>query len=271
MKVTFLKRRGSKEFAAGVELKDMAASIANCVAEKSVLAVREVYHLVKAKRQADGQISTNWKDWNGGVALPRVCFAAEWRNYKGQREMVNYNGLVVIEVNLILRSAHRCIMRYDSDVTYQNNITKIDTDLTLRANLIVSAGILITGFNDKCARLQIIVFVAFTWCLDIGCILYQLVIIIASIDGVCQRIAILTGIGRNRLSEVVEHRNNARRRRPACAVGRVFIFTDHDRVLGDTRAEGGRNVVRVLRHAADGIETKEGVTDPVCGGQFTDR
>ena len=99
MKVTFLRRRGSKEFAAGVELKDMAASIANCVAEKSVLAVREVYHLVKAKRQADGQISTNWKDWNGGVALPRVCFAAEWRNYKGQREMVNYNGLVVIEVN----------------------------------------------------------------------------------------------------------------------------------------------------------------------------
>jgi len=99
MKVTYLRRRGSKEFATGVELKDMAASIASTVAEKSVRAVREVYHLVNPKRLSDGQISTNWKDWNGGVALPRVCFAAEWRNYKGQREMVAYNGLVVIEVN----------------------------------------------------------------------------------------------------------------------------------------------------------------------------
>ena len=99
MKVTYLRRRGSKEFATGVELKDMAASIASTVAEKSVRAVREVYHLVNPKRLSDGQISTNWKDWNGGVALPRVCFAAEWRNYKGQREMVAYNGLIVIEVN----------------------------------------------------------------------------------------------------------------------------------------------------------------------------
>jgi len=99
MKVTYLRRRGSKEFATGVEIADMAASIINGVAEKSVLAVRGVYHLVNAKRLDDGQIGTNWKDWNGGVALPRVCFAAEWRNYKGQREMVRYNGLVTIEVN----------------------------------------------------------------------------------------------------------------------------------------------------------------------------
>ena len=101
MKVTYLRRRGSREFATGVEIADMAASILKCVAEQSVLAVRDVYHLVNAKRLEDGQISTNWKDWNGGVALPRVCFAAEWRNYKGQREMVCYNGLVTIEVNAL--------------------------------------------------------------------------------------------------------------------------------------------------------------------------
>ena len=96
MKVTLLKRDGKKEVINRVELVDMALSIKNGLIEKAIKKTREVYHLMNPHRLEDGQISTQWV---GGIRLPRICFAADYVNRKGQWQMMAYNGLVVLEVN----------------------------------------------------------------------------------------------------------------------------------------------------------------------------
>ena len=98
MKVTLLKKGDKKEVISRVELADMAAGIKNGVAKKGVMNLREVYQLMMVRRLEDGQVDTNWK---GGITLPRVCFAADYENRNGQRRMLNYNGLVVLEVNAL--------------------------------------------------------------------------------------------------------------------------------------------------------------------------
>lgn len=47
-------------------------------------------------RLADGQISVNWKD---GIILPRICFAADFIHRNSQMQMMQYSGLVVLEIN----------------------------------------------------------------------------------------------------------------------------------------------------------------------------
>ena len=96
MNVTVLRKERKKEVITRIDLNQMAGAIQKGVVEKSVLKLREVYHLMQTQRLEDGQVVTNWK---GGIALPRVCFAAEWVNRNGERKMLNYNGLVVLEVN----------------------------------------------------------------------------------------------------------------------------------------------------------------------------
>ena len=96
MNITLLKRDGQKDVINRINLDQMAGAIQGKMLENSVRELREYYHLMKTQRLDDGQIATNWK---GGIKLPRVCFAAEWVNRKGQRKMLNYNGLVVLEVN----------------------------------------------------------------------------------------------------------------------------------------------------------------------------
>ena len=96
MNITLIKRDGQKEVINRINLEQMAGAIQGKMLEESVREFRGYYHLMKTQRLDDGQIATNWK---GGIKLPRVCFAAEWVNRKGQRKMLNYNGLVVLEVN----------------------------------------------------------------------------------------------------------------------------------------------------------------------------
>ena len=96
MNITLIKRDGQKEVINRINLEQMAGVIQGKMLENSVREFRGYYHLMKTQRLDDGQIATNWK---GGIKLPRVCFAAEWVNRKGQRKMLNYNGLVVLEVN----------------------------------------------------------------------------------------------------------------------------------------------------------------------------
>ena len=96
MNITLLKRDGQKEVINRINLEQMAGAIQGKMLEESVREFRGYYHLMKTQRLDDGQIATNWK---GGIKLPRVCFAAEWVNRKGERKMLNYNGLVVLEVN----------------------------------------------------------------------------------------------------------------------------------------------------------------------------
>ena len=96
MKVTLLKKDGRKEVINRVELADLAVAIRNSLIDHAVKKTREVYHLMNPHRLADGQVSTQWE---GGVRLPRICFAADYQNRKGEWRMISYNGLIVLEVN----------------------------------------------------------------------------------------------------------------------------------------------------------------------------
>ncbi len=96
MKVTLLKKDGRKEVINRVELVDLAAAIKNGSMMQAVKKTREVYHLMNPHRLADGQVSTQWE---GGIRLPRICFAADYQNRKGEWRLIDYNGLVVLEVN----------------------------------------------------------------------------------------------------------------------------------------------------------------------------
>lgn len=96
MKVTVLKKKGKKEVINRFELNDLAASIKSGQMMHTVKHTREIYHLMNPHRLADGQVSTQWE---GGVKLPRICFAADYQTQKGKWRMIDYNGLVVLEVN----------------------------------------------------------------------------------------------------------------------------------------------------------------------------
>ena len=96
MNVTLLKKDGKREVINRVEVTAMANAIKNGMIENTVRRTREVYHLMNPHRLEDGQISTQWE---GGIKLPRICFAADYVKRKGQWQMMAYNGLVVLEVN----------------------------------------------------------------------------------------------------------------------------------------------------------------------------
>ena len=96
MNVTLLKKDGKKEVINRVEVAAMANAIKAGMTEKTVRHTREVYHLMNPRRLPDGQVSVQWE---GGVKLPRICFAADYIKRKGQWKMMAYNGLVVLEVN----------------------------------------------------------------------------------------------------------------------------------------------------------------------------
>ena len=96
MNVTFLKISRRKEVINRVNLSGIAGFIKACVAKKEVRRIREVYHLMKPERQADGQVKT-W--FRPDIRLPRICFAAEYENRNRERRMLAYNGLVVLELN----------------------------------------------------------------------------------------------------------------------------------------------------------------------------
>lgn len=96
MKVTVLKKKGKKEVINRFELNDLAAAIKSGQMMHTVKHTREIYHLMNPHRLADGQVSTQWE---GGVKLPRICFAADYQTQKGKWRMIDYNGLVVLEVN----------------------------------------------------------------------------------------------------------------------------------------------------------------------------
>ena len=96
MNVTLLKKAGKKEVINRVKLDGLAEAVKTGLIERQVKHYRELYHLMNPHRLPDGQVSVQWE---GGVKLPRICFAADYMNRKGQWQMMGYNGLVVLEVN----------------------------------------------------------------------------------------------------------------------------------------------------------------------------
>ncbi|SHK49509.1 BT4734/BF3469 family protein [Xylanibacter ruminicola] len=96
MNITLLKKTGSKEVINRIELAELAAAIKSGVFKNAVTRTREVYHLMNPHRLEDGQIDTQWE---GGIKLPRICFAADYLKRKGEWAMISYNGLAMLEVN----------------------------------------------------------------------------------------------------------------------------------------------------------------------------
>ena len=96
MKVTIIRDKGEREVVNREELISVAGLIQKGWREKSVLHLRELYHLITVERLEDGRVKTNLK---GGIQLERICFASEFDNYRGERRQLGYNGLVVIEKN----------------------------------------------------------------------------------------------------------------------------------------------------------------------------
>ena len=96
MKVTILKISRRKEVINREELTNVAMAIREGSVAKEVKQIRQVYHLMRTERQEDGQVLT---DFSLDISLPRICFAAEYANKNHERLMVNYNGLVVLELN----------------------------------------------------------------------------------------------------------------------------------------------------------------------------
>ena len=96
MKITFLKTSRKKETVTRVELKAIAQGIKDGPQKEMVRHIREVYYLMSLQRTDDGRVLTHFE---GGIKLPRLCFAAEYENRGKERRMLKYNGLVVLEIN----------------------------------------------------------------------------------------------------------------------------------------------------------------------------
>ena len=114
MKVTILKISRRKEVINREELTNVAMAIREGSVAEEVKRIRQVYHLMRTERQEDGQVLT---DFSLDISLPRICFATEYANKNHERQMVNYNGLVVLELN--------GLDSYEQAVTFRNQASRM--------------------------------------------------------------------------------------------------------------------------------------------------
>ena len=84
------------ETASRMELQQVAQIIKEGPQVEMVRHIRDVYHLMSPQRTDDGRVLTHFE---GGIKLPRLCFAAEYENRDQKRRMLKYHGLVVLEIN----------------------------------------------------------------------------------------------------------------------------------------------------------------------------
>ena len=96
MKITLIRKKGSKEFIHRYTAEEIAYAIQSGWRKHTVTHLREMYHLIQTERQPDGQVKTNWAE---GIKLERICFAQEFDKYRGEHRVLAYNGMVVLEVN----------------------------------------------------------------------------------------------------------------------------------------------------------------------------
>ena len=96
MKITLIRKKGKNEFINRYTSEEIAYAIQSGWRKHTVTHLREMYHLIQTERQPDGQVKTNWAE---GIKLERICFAQEFDKYKGAHRVLDYNGMVVLEVN----------------------------------------------------------------------------------------------------------------------------------------------------------------------------
>ena len=118
MKVTLLKNVRKKEVVNRLDLQTLAEMIRQNPEADRIYNLRLQYQFYKPQRMADGQIVL---DGVHTPNMPRICFGVEFDNYKGQHRTLDYNGLVVIEVN--------DLKRYEDAVAIRNQAAKMDETL----------------------------------------------------------------------------------------------------------------------------------------------
>ena len=121
MKVTIIKFARKQQVLNRVELKDLAEMIKKShdgKMERQVALLRRNYQFYKPVRLEDGQVMLDSERY---VALPRICFALEFDKYKEKARMLDYNGLVVVEVN--------GLKTYEEAVSIKNQVSRMDETL----------------------------------------------------------------------------------------------------------------------------------------------
>lgn len=93
---TIFKTRGKTVTAKQMSVEEVVAAIRERKYEKEVLAFREVFPLVKGKRDEE-VLTPKTESWEKD--LPLVCFACDYQKKGGELQQVAYNGLVMLEVS----------------------------------------------------------------------------------------------------------------------------------------------------------------------------
>ena len=88
MKTTVFKPYRKTETISRIDIKKVVRMIAEGDSLGEVHHLREMYHLMRIWRKDDGRVETNFE---GGIDLPRLCFAAEWDKHDGAQRLLKYN------------------------------------------------------------------------------------------------------------------------------------------------------------------------------------
>ena len=95
--ITIIKKYRNKETLRLMELQEVADIIRNGKLQEEVSEFRRVYPLLHFASRDDKGTLTGYENWP--KELPRICFALEQENRKGERITKGYTGLVLLEVN----------------------------------------------------------------------------------------------------------------------------------------------------------------------------
>ena len=115
MKVTLLKFARKREVINRVEMDQLAEMIRENPEKQRIFTLRLHYGLMQPQRLEDGRILLNKQSV---LNLPRVCLAAECIIRKEQVRFLNYNKLVVLEVN--------GLKTYEEAVAIRNQVARMD-------------------------------------------------------------------------------------------------------------------------------------------------
>ena len=118
MKISVFKRKGNKETLVREDLKAVVRQMAEGAYLAEVRQLREVWHLMHAKKTDDGQFVS---DVDFKMTLPRLCFAAELVKQKEQQTVKTYNGLLVLEASNL--------SSYDEAIALRNKAARLPQTL----------------------------------------------------------------------------------------------------------------------------------------------
>ena len=96
MKISVFKSKGKKETLVREELEAVVKAMADGLFVSEVHRFREYYPLIHPTRAEDGRMQSHF-DFR--LTLPGLCFAAELQHQKGEKRVLAYNGLIVLEAN----------------------------------------------------------------------------------------------------------------------------------------------------------------------------